>query len=175
MFGLSWGEFMIVGVVALIIIGPKDLPALFRTIGEYTGKARSMAREFSRAMEQAADDSGVKDINKTLRAATNPTKFGTDAIRESVSSATSTDVPKQTLSPERQAQKDKMDAAMAKAATTRKAKEQAAAEATKVAKAPAAKKPATKKPAAKKPAAAKAEPTAAKPKAKSKPKPKAKS
>ncbi|MBS8271715.1 twin-arginine translocase subunit TatB, partial [Halomonas litopenaei] len=64
MFGLGWSELLVVGIVALIVIGPKDLPGLFRTMGQFTGKARMMAREFSRAMEQAADDAGVKDISK---------------------------------------------------------------------------------------------------------------
>ena len=50
MFGLGWSEMLVVGIVALIVIGPKDLPGLFRSIGQFTGKARMMAREFSRAM-----------------------------------------------------------------------------------------------------------------------------
>jgi len=157
MFGLSWGELMVVGVVALIVVGPKDLPGLFRSVGEFTGKARMMAREFSRAMEQAAQDSGVNDINKTIRAATNPTKFGTDAIKDTVTSTFKDDTEAPKLSEERQADKKKMDEAMAKAATDRQEREAAAQ----------ADKPAPKAKA--KPKAA----TKAKPKAKPKPKPKA--
>ena len=51
MFDLGWSELMMIGVVALIVVGPKDLPVMFRTIGRYTGKAKAMAREFSRAMD----------------------------------------------------------------------------------------------------------------------------
>jgi sec-independent protein translocase protein TatB len=82
MFGLGWSEMVLIGIVALIVIGPKDLPVMFRTLGQFTGKARQMAREFSRAMESAADDAGVKDITKTIKAAANPQKFGVDKLKE---------------------------------------------------------------------------------------------
>ncbi len=125
MFGLGMSEMVVVGVVALIVIGPKDLPGLFRTMGQLTGKARMMAREFSRAMETAADEAGVKDISKTLRAAANPSKFGTDKIKEATGMtkgpATSA------LSEERQAAKEKMSKAMGDAAIERKALETKAA------------------------------------------------
>ena len=52
MFGLGASEMVVIGIVALIVIGPKDLPGLFRTMGQFTGKARMMAREFSRAMDR---------------------------------------------------------------------------------------------------------------------------
>ena len=55
MFGMGWSEMVLIGIVALIVIGPKDLPKMFRALGEFTGKARGMAREFSRAMEAAAE------------------------------------------------------------------------------------------------------------------------
>jgi sec-independent protein translocase protein TatB len=81
MFDLGWSELLVVGVVALIVVGPKDLPVMFRNVGRFVGKARGMAREFSRAMEAAADDAGVKDIDKTLKAAVNPKAMGLDALR----------------------------------------------------------------------------------------------
>ncbi|HEV8035006.1 Sec-independent protein translocase protein TatB [Yoonia sp.] len=142
MFGLGWSELLVVGIVALIVIGPKDLPGLFRTIGQFTGKARMMAREFSRAMEQAADDSGVKDISKTLNAAANPKKFGVDKIKEA------TGVTETPLSPERQAAKEKMSKAMGDAALARQAREaeEAAAKAKAAAEPP---KPETPAPEAK--------------------------
>ncbi len=140
MFGLGWSELLVVGIVALIVIGPKDLPGLFRTIGQFTGKARMMAREFSRAMEQAADDSGVKDISKTLNAAANPKKFGVDKIKEA------TGVTETPLSPERQAAKEKMSKAMGDAALARQAREAEEAAAKAAAEAP---KPETPAPEAK--------------------------
>ena len=81
MFGLGMSEMVLIGIVALIVIGPKDLPGMFRTLGQFTGKARGMAREFSRAMEAAAEDSGIKDVSNTIRAASDPKKFGTDALK----------------------------------------------------------------------------------------------
>ncbi len=82
MFDLGWGEMLLVGVVALIVVGPKELPGLFRSIGFAVGKARGLAREFSRAMEAAADESGMKEIDRTIRAATKPVQFATDRLRE---------------------------------------------------------------------------------------------
>ncbi len=81
MFDIGWSEMMVVGVVALIVIGPKDLPDMFRTVGRFTAKARGMAREFSRAMESAADETGVKDVAKDLRNIASPKSMGLDAIK----------------------------------------------------------------------------------------------
>ena len=80
----GWAELLIIGVVALIVIGPKDLPEMFRTLGRFTAKARSMARDFSRAMEQAARDSGVDEVAKDLKdikSATSPRAMGLDAVK----------------------------------------------------------------------------------------------
>ncbi|TNC73760.1 Sec-independent protein translocase protein TatB [Rubellimicrobium roseum] len=82
MFDLGWSEMLLIGVVALIVVGPKELPNLFRQVGVFMGKARGIAREFSRAMEAAADESGMKEIDRTIRAAANPVKFGTSALRD---------------------------------------------------------------------------------------------
>jgi len=67
MFDIGWSELLIIGVVALVVVGPKDLPKMFRTLGQLTGKARSMAREFQRAMESAADDAGVGDVKRAAQ------------------------------------------------------------------------------------------------------------
>ena len=78
---LSWSELLVVGIVALIFIGPKDLPGMFRELGRFMAKVRSMGREFSRAMEQAAKESGVKDVADDLRKISNPKSMGLDAVR----------------------------------------------------------------------------------------------
>ncbi|MEM6594326.1 MAG: Sec-independent protein translocase protein TatB, partial [Pseudomonadota bacterium] len=84
MGGIGGMELLIIGLVALIVVGPKDLPGMFKTMGQFTGKARRMAREFSRAMEAAADDAGVSDVTKTIKAATNPKKMGLDAVKKAI-------------------------------------------------------------------------------------------
>ena len=66
MFGLGWAEIMVVGVVALIVIGPKELPVVFRKVGQFIGKAKAMAREFTTAMNDAADESGLKEAVDTV-------------------------------------------------------------------------------------------------------------
>ena len=77
----SWSELLVVGIVALVIIGPKDLPGMFRELGRITAKIRAMGREFSRAMEQAAKESGVKDVADDLRKVTSPGALGLDAVK----------------------------------------------------------------------------------------------
>ena len=66
MFDLGWLELMVIGITALIVVGPKELPQMFRTVGRFFGKAKAMAREFSQSMEDAANESGLKDATKTL-------------------------------------------------------------------------------------------------------------
>jgi sec-independent protein translocase protein TatB len=67
MFDIGFSELMVIGVVSLIVVGPKDLPGMFRTVGKYVGKAKGMAREFQRSMEDAADASGMSDITKDFK------------------------------------------------------------------------------------------------------------
>lgn len=78
---LSWSELLVVGIVALVIIGPKDLPGMFRELGRFTAKVRAMGREFNRAMESAAKESGMQDVASDLRKVANPKAMGLDAVR----------------------------------------------------------------------------------------------
>lgn len=80
MFDIGWSELMLIGIVALIVVGPKDLPVMFRALGRMTAKARAMAREFSRAMEDAAKDSGLEDVSRDLRAAASAKSRGIAAL-----------------------------------------------------------------------------------------------
>ncbi|MDM7930321.1 twin-arginine translocase TatA/TatE family subunit [Tabrizicola sp.] len=78
---LSWSELLVVGIIALIFIGPKDLPGMFRELGRFAAKVRAMGREFSRAMEAAAKESGVKDVAADLKKVANPKAMGMDAVK----------------------------------------------------------------------------------------------
>ncbi len=82
MFDIGMTELLLIGIVALIVVGPKDLPGLFRTLGRFTAKARSLGSEFTRAMNQAAEESGMKDVAADLKKATDPKSMGLDALKD---------------------------------------------------------------------------------------------
>jgi len=127
MFGMGWAELMIVGIVALIVVGPKELPILFRKMGQFVGKAKGMAREFSRAMNDAADQAGVGDIQKTLNAATNPVNTALQGVKEATTSFTKLDLDPESetgkLAAERAENARKIQAATARKVAERKARE----------------------------------------------------
>jgi len=64
MFDISWGKLVIIGVVALIVIGPKELPAVLRTIGQWMGKIRRMASEFQGQFQEAMREAEMADLKK---------------------------------------------------------------------------------------------------------------
>jgi len=83
MLDIGWSELLLIGIVALIVIGPKDLPHLFHSLGRITARARSMAREFSSAMEDAAKSTGLDETGNALRdvkSLTSKKALGLDAL-----------------------------------------------------------------------------------------------
>ena len=66
MLDIGWSELMVIGAVALIVVGPRDLPKLLRSLGKYTAQARGMARDFQRSMEDAAREVDIAEM-KELR------------------------------------------------------------------------------------------------------------
>ncbi len=66
MFDIGWSEMAIVLLVALIIIGPRDLPRVARTAGRWIGKARAMARDFQRSLEDMAREAELDEIRKGI-------------------------------------------------------------------------------------------------------------
>jgi sec-independent protein translocase protein TatB len=128
MFDLGWTELLLIGIVALIVVGPKDLPLLFRKVGNFVGKARSMAREFSRAMDDAADETGVKEVAKSLKAASNPLQAGIDQVKSAASDFTKYSPESETgkLAVERAVAGEKIREASAKKTTKRQGVEKAA-------------------------------------------------
>jgi sec-independent protein translocase protein TatB len=77
MFDIGWSELVLIGIVALIVIGPKELPTVLRTVGQYMTKIRRMASEFQgqfqEAMREAEMDELKKNVDSLNQAATNLT------------------------------------------------------------------------------------------------------
>jgi sec-independent protein translocase protein TatB len=66
MFDISWTEFLLIGVVALIVIGPKELPGVLRTLGQWTRKVRSMANDFQNQFQEAMREAEMADLKKEV-------------------------------------------------------------------------------------------------------------
>ncbi|MFZ2006355.1 MAG: Sec-independent protein translocase protein TatB [Stellaceae bacterium] len=69
-FDIGWPELMLIGVVALVVIGPKDLPAALRVAGYWVRKARSLSREFHSSVEQMMREVELHEVQNELRKAT---------------------------------------------------------------------------------------------------------
>ena len=66
MLDLSWGHIFLVLVVALVVVGPKELPRLMRTIGQWMGKARAMADQFRKSFDDMARQSELDELRKEI-------------------------------------------------------------------------------------------------------------
>ncbi|MDP6819505.1 MAG: Sec-independent protein translocase protein TatB [Alphaproteobacteria bacterium] len=66
MFDIGWPEILIILGIAVIVVGPKDLPKIVRTIGKWRGKASAYARDFQRSIEEAADVTEMDAIKKEI-------------------------------------------------------------------------------------------------------------
>jgi sec-independent protein translocase protein TatB len=77
MFDIGWSELVVIGVVALIVIGPKELPSVLRAIGQWTGKIRRMASEFQGQFHEAMREIETSDLKKQVDEASSvlDTKF----------------------------------------------------------------------------------------------------
>jgi sec-independent protein translocase protein TatB len=64
MFDIGWGELVVIGIVALIAIGPKELPTVLRTLGQYMGKVRRMASEFQGQFQEAMREAELAELKK---------------------------------------------------------------------------------------------------------------
>lgn len=70
MIDLSWGEILVIGAVAVIFIGPKELPGALRTAGKWIGKARTMAREFQNNVDDMIREAELDEVKKHVTTAT---------------------------------------------------------------------------------------------------------
>lgn len=74
-FGFGYSEMFVVAVVAIIVIGPKDLPKVLRALGRTVAKMRGMAREFQGHLDQAMKETGFDDVKKEFDNIKNPANF----------------------------------------------------------------------------------------------------
>jgi sec-independent protein translocase protein TatB len=70
----DWNEIVLIGVVALIVIGPKELPAVLRAIGQWTTKIRRMAGEFQSQFQEAMREAEMADLKKQVDEINDPAK-----------------------------------------------------------------------------------------------------
>src|ERR1700744_460963 len=66
MFDVGWSEIAVIPVVALVAIGPKELPGVLRTVGQWMGKARKMAAEFQGQFQEAMREAEMADLKKSF-------------------------------------------------------------------------------------------------------------
>jgi sec-independent protein translocase protein TatB len=78
MFDIGWSEMAVIMLVALVVIGPKDLPRLARTVGQWVAKGRAMAREFQRSLEDMAREAELDDVKREIE------KVGRTDIKRSI-------------------------------------------------------------------------------------------
>jgi len=67
MFDLGWQEFLMVAVVLVLVVGPKDMPRIMRSFSQVMRKAKSMAREFTTSLEDVANEADVKKILQNVK------------------------------------------------------------------------------------------------------------
>src|ERR687891_478977 len=78
MFDIGWSEMAVIMLVALVVIGPKDLPRLARNLGQWVAKGRAMAREFQRSLEDMAREAELDDVKREIE------KVGRMDIKKSI-------------------------------------------------------------------------------------------
>jgi sec-independent protein translocase protein TatB len=81
MFNIGWSEYLIIAVVALIAIGPKELPGVLRMVGQWVAKARKMAAEFQGQFQEAMREAEMADLKKSF-----------DEVKEAASGFASGDI-----------------------------------------------------------------------------------
>jgi sec-independent protein translocase protein TatB len=66
MFDVGWSELMVIAVVAIVVIGPKDLPRVMRLVGRWSGKMKRMARDFQGQFNEALREAELDDVRKDI-------------------------------------------------------------------------------------------------------------
>jgi sec-independent protein translocase protein TatB len=81
MLDIGWSEMLLIAVVAIVVIGPKDLPKVMRSVGNWVAKARATAREFQTGLDRMIADSELEELRKTANSIQN---FDADKALNSV-------------------------------------------------------------------------------------------
>jgi sec-independent protein translocase protein TatB len=68
MFDIGWSELLVIAAVAIVVIGPKDLPKVMRAVGQWSTRIKGMARDFQGQFEEAIREAELDDVDKNLRA-----------------------------------------------------------------------------------------------------------
>jgi len=87
MFDITSSKLLLLGIVALLVIGPKDFPALLRTIGKYMGIVRGHAREFRQQFDEAMRESELADLKKDVENIARETEASLQATGQTVESS----------------------------------------------------------------------------------------
>ncbi len=68
MFDIGWSELLVIVVVAIVVVGPKELPRLLGTLGHYAGKLRRAAADFQRQFDEAMRDTEIAEVKQAMDA-----------------------------------------------------------------------------------------------------------
>ncbi len=96
MFDVSWGEMFLIGIVALVVIGPKELPGVLRAVGQGVSKLRRMASDFQYQFNQAIQESDLDKVKSTVENATSsfdPVSYAREQIKSAVDDVKSAVAP----------------------------------------------------------------------------------
>ena len=74
MFSFGWGEILLILVVVIIVVGPKDIPKFLRQIGNLSKSIKKISREFKSSLNQIAEESDLKDVKNSITDVTNINK-----------------------------------------------------------------------------------------------------
>lgn len=88
MFDIGWSELLILGIVTLIFVGPKDLPRFMATLGRYAGVVRRHAAEFRQQFDEAMREAELDRVNAEIKAMHDDVKGTFDDAKRSVTAAT---------------------------------------------------------------------------------------
>ena len=82
MFDIGWSELLVIAVVAIVVVGPRELPKLMRSFGYYAGKVRRAAAEFRRQFDDAMREAELEEVKKAIESVKTETASIETSVRE---------------------------------------------------------------------------------------------